>query len=627
MADERTGIKYIGKEPYYKDRIFGTGLVWKSGEALPLAVEVAKEFLKHPTLFQEVKGLTPLMGSTTSSGGGEKPAVAVGDANIKPFATRGDGLGFENLRAPTLVIDRMYPCDQHDHQIVWADDTLKIAYSVGQDRALRKSTWTNTQDPCITWGPRLSIAPTGKSWASRGVFMRVPVTGTLLMGECDVGRAAMTNQVIKRSTNDGSVWTTVLTLDSAKGATFLGPNAIGRDEVTGYIYAVEYYPSGSTGTTATIWRSTDDGATWTAWFQYPMAASGANNIRHWHGCRWDSVSQRMFFFAGDQNDDAGLWRVSADGTTAEKYITNSMIVSQSVGYAIVPARCVDAMFFPDYIAWGNDGGSQDIQYVWRVSRASAEAGAPKLERIGSINSTAWWTQKAADDGTMWICNASNETLNPGRIDMGVHLYALTENGARINEVGVFDMPAGGTISSLGGNSGGGSYFYMRGHNHDTWPHTTYSGFQFRARLALSTIPIIRPTDNSERVYSRQSYNFLEDLTAGQTMVVGHTRGPKSIRKMLIEDIGIKVLSGTGTASVVIYNVTQATQIAAFPAASSQNWRAASNQDTSDYWAFSRLNNLDEIEIRLVETGGSAGCRVSAFVNIAWTFNGAGYENT
>lgn len=24
MADERTGIKYIGKEPYYKDRIFGT---------------------------------------------------------------------------------------------------------------------------------------------------------------------------------------------------------------------------------------------------------------------------------------------------------------------------------------------------------------------------------------------------------------------------------------------------------------------------------------------------------------------------------------------------------------------------------------------------------------------------
>lgn len=72
MADERTGIKYIGKEPYYKDRIFGTGLVWKSGEALPLAVEVAKEFLKHPTLFQEVKGLTPLMASTSSSGGGWK---------------------------------------------------------------------------------------------------------------------------------------------------------------------------------------------------------------------------------------------------------------------------------------------------------------------------------------------------------------------------------------------------------------------------------------------------------------------------------------------------------------------------------------------------------------------------
>lgn len=103
MADERTGIKYIGKEPYYKDRIFGTGLVWKSGEALPLAVEVAKEFLKHPTLFQEVKGLTPLMGSTSSSGGIE---------GIQPPAVLtylAEQIGGGSGGSPTMVFAKDFP--------------------------------------------------------------------------------------------------------------------------------------------------------------------------------------------------------------------------------------------------------------------------------------------------------------------------------------------------------------------------------------------------------------------------------------------------------------------------------------------------------------------------------------
>lgn len=107
MADERTGIKYIGKEPYYKDRIFGTGLMWKSGEALPLAVEVAKEFLKHPTLFQEVKGLTPLMGSTTSSGGVGIPAGANGLANI---VTPG-GYAERVVTVPTIADNRVVAVD------------------------------------------------------------------------------------------------------------------------------------------------------------------------------------------------------------------------------------------------------------------------------------------------------------------------------------------------------------------------------------------------------------------------------------------------------------------------------------------------------------------------------------
>ena len=67
MADERTGIKYIGKDKTYKDRMFGTGLVWQKGETLPINVDLAKEFLKHPSLFSEVPGFSYLS-STTSDG-------------------------------------------------------------------------------------------------------------------------------------------------------------------------------------------------------------------------------------------------------------------------------------------------------------------------------------------------------------------------------------------------------------------------------------------------------------------------------------------------------------------------------------------------------------------------------
>ena len=112
MADERTGIKYIGKEPYYKDRIFGTGLVWKSGEALPLAVEVAKEFLKHPTLFQEVKGLTPLMASTTLSG---EITIFAGEQDVT--GQIGDGGGSNG----TISLTSFRRAGQSDWTLAWQD--------------------------------------------------------------------------------------------------------------------------------------------------------------------------------------------------------------------------------------------------------------------------------------------------------------------------------------------------------------------------------------------------------------------------------------------------------------------------------------------------------------------------
>lgn len=53
-----TGVKYIGKEAVYEDNILGTGLTWSKGETHILPVVMAKEFLKHSSMFLEVPGFS-----------------------------------------------------------------------------------------------------------------------------------------------------------------------------------------------------------------------------------------------------------------------------------------------------------------------------------------------------------------------------------------------------------------------------------------------------------------------------------------------------------------------------------------------------------------------------------------
>lgn len=63
-----TGVKYIGKEAVYQDNILRTGLVWEQGETHSLPVTMAKEFLKHPSVFQEVPGFEYVSARSSGSG-------------------------------------------------------------------------------------------------------------------------------------------------------------------------------------------------------------------------------------------------------------------------------------------------------------------------------------------------------------------------------------------------------------------------------------------------------------------------------------------------------------------------------------------------------------------------------
>lgn len=64
-----TPVKYIGIKPDFKDRLYGTGLIWIEGQTRVLPPHLAKSFLRHADLFEV--GLVSLVeaGAPSSSTG------------------------------------------------------------------------------------------------------------------------------------------------------------------------------------------------------------------------------------------------------------------------------------------------------------------------------------------------------------------------------------------------------------------------------------------------------------------------------------------------------------------------------------------------------------------------------
>lgn len=103
MGDS-VGVKYIGKDAVYEDNILRTGLSWEKGEVHVLPTVMAKEFLKHPTVFQETAGGWPVL-STPSDGGVRLPGAT--PKNLITVALDGSG-DYTNLKDVIAYLDK---CD------------------------------------------------------------------------------------------------------------------------------------------------------------------------------------------------------------------------------------------------------------------------------------------------------------------------------------------------------------------------------------------------------------------------------------------------------------------------------------------------------------------------------------
>lgn len=544
------------------------------------------------------------------------------------------GQNVANLRRPTMAVSKMFPNVAHDHEIVWVDEVNREAFAIGQDDRLRYSTWPalpSEEAHAMNFGARISAPATGKKWASVGTFLRIrPKTGlangAIILDERDEGQGVTTNTVLKRSTGDpasGSFLTFTTVWTAPPGVTLLGPNSLAVDEVTGYIYLVEYMPSGTVATEASIWRSTDDGATWSIWYTYPRADSGTGNVRHFHSARWDSVSERVWFTVGDFNDDAGLWRVNADGTAPEQVVTNAQLAAQTGQSAA--ARCVDVMFLPNHIAWPCDG-SGGVNYLTVMHRDQIGSSTPQVEQIVDINSLGWWCQRASADGSAWIACGSNE-VNPDQIDGGVHLYAVQEldGEVQVDEVAVVSTPVASgsiSISGLGSGSGGGTAFWLRGHNYAPFPRTRYSGMQFRAELTWGAVPVIKP-EASRRGYGEGVVQGVYDLAAGETKIIGHALAGVKVNRFELMDASLLVLAGTGAVKLEVYDVTAGTVLHSYTTATGSDLRHAASRvdDTAEALQAGGFNPQagDLLHFRLVETTGTATCTASTMARWRWAF--------
>lgn len=188
----------------------------------------------------------------------------------------------------------------------------------------------------------------GQTWTAKGalpalprVMLRVEASGTLIAVENTNQGLAGQNPKVWRSTDDGANWTQVTTI----GFPPLSGSGITATP-SGAVLIAEY---GNVGTTVyRIMRSTDDGQTWTAVLSSP-GSEPAGDPGHIHSVTWDPVASCFVAFmdrpivAGvsgpriyKSTDDGGTWTLI--GESIQSYFPNF----------------VAPMYFATRIAWGSD---------------------------------------------------------------------------------------------------------------------------------------------------------------------------------------------------------------------------------------------------------------------------------
>lgn len=523
-------------------------------------------------------------------------------------------------RKPVLLVDRVSPNN------TWGDLQLLSVnnasmYAVGADRTIRSSS-----NGGASWA-KLAQPGAGK-YGQDGLFFRTSTPGTILTTWHPDGGGAPT---IRRSTNYGATFADVVAAQTDAG--FLGPTNVCQDPVTGYIYIIEYVTvNAATKATFKIIRSTDNGATWSDFhvFQRDVVAYPTTAVRHGHGIQWDQHGQRIYFLTGDAEAACGIYRVNAAGTGIEAVFRTD---SQSVVPAA--ATAVGMMFFPNYIAWGQDQTAD--AWLLRMNRNQIGVANPTVENIMHVQSCAWYTVRTKADGTEWLMGVSNQhAADVPPLDNMIHLYRVADDAASCDEVAA--IPATSLTQT--------NYFYpldtplQTNSDEYVWIGSNiYNPFEslasadphigqaLKVMLGWGVQSLIRP-DAQRKPYAGtpQTQNSAKvTLAAAATHTFGATRVPNGARKLYVFDIGAWKITGTGTVKTRVWNASGAAAVvdpvAGNIETTSQSvlYNTLNNESAPNVFVSGQLTAGQMIYFDLVETGGTAGADAVGYVQFAWGY--------
>ena len=503
-------------------------------------------------------------------------------------------------RVPTLAVDRLFPNPRNTGMVVHGISDAVV--TVGNDYRVR----TSTEAGWIGWAETSGTSAPAVKVGHRGCYMVLATAGVRL------AIVSGTPPLIYRSTNSGQTWTLVHTLTS--NTELLTSQSWCQDASTGYIYYVEYSTSSALAEIC-IYRSTDDGATFTKWHAFPgPGTADAARIRHLHCCQYDPTSQRVYFTAGDATPyRGGIYRVNAAGDGVEEVVTNVQGQTQLSD----DIYCISLMFFDTHIAWGDDYAAQP-NYVYRIARS--EIGSdPTIERIYRVAGPTWGSARALEDNSAWIITTASES----GLDSCAHFYAVTDNGADVYEVGM--IPVSNDFCAFT-PAGPAEQQGVEGRMWFTNRSAANPNLSFRAVYGRSTLPLVTPPEWARITPRRTVSSGQATLNSTDSVhYFGAAKVPTAYNRLAYIACNIARFSGSGQVRCEMYNLTTGAAIQGVQTNNASTVYTFGDADgeygnyvEGEYRTLYTVTPGNHIGFRLTHLAGTGDVVCSGDVTFAWT---------
>src|SRR5690242_18692392 len=286
-------------------------------------------------------------------------------------------------------------------------DTLAVdgsGHAWGVPLGARTQLWTST-DEGATWSQVNGWNAIGKR-----VWYVTPLQSGALLVAYDSG----THWSLARSTDGGATWATVLALpcivpDCTQRYTTLTAKSIVEGD--GYVFLGTYSNSPASTNTNYVYRSADDGATWSI-------VNTSTNLRHIHGLAFNSGQHRLYVLSGDSAGQA-LWYPPDDGVTLQPLCTDY----QCTG--------IEAIVSGSSLVFGTDNPST-ANHIVKVDTTSGS--------YTDIATTSYPSYSAGTTGGIWLIAETHESGAPIS-DPQIHLWGSSDGGATWSVLYSFTIPS------------------------------------------------------------------------------------------------------------------------------------------------------------------------------------------